>query len=63
MSKNKEEAREYVNGKAPLRCCFTTGYQRDLEVAREMVRLRRDNPKKKTETETDVPEPRIRDVA
>ena len=41
MTSKKTDARKYVAGDAPLPATFTTGFQHDLEVAREMVRLRR----------------------
>jgi len=40
MTSKKTDARKYVAGDAQLPATFTTGFRRDLEVAREMVKLR-----------------------
>jgi hypothetical protein len=42
MKTRRKKAEAYVNGDTPLPAGFTTGYQRDLEIAREMVKLRGD---------------------
>ena len=56
MTSKKTDAKRYVDGDAPLPATFTTGFKRDLEVAREMVKLRQQD----TETRaTGSPDDRI----
>lgn len=41
MKSNTATAEKYVNGEVPLPPTFSTGYRKDLDIAREMVRRRR----------------------
>jgi hypothetical protein len=63
MKNRKQTAEGFVNGSVSLPAGFTTGYARDLEVAREMIRLQRDGGEQALRDEADDSESLIRDVA
>jgi len=63
MKTRNSKAEDYVRGDVPLPPEFTTGYKRDLEIAREMVRLRREKQAEEASAEPDDSATFVRDVA
>jgi len=63
MKTRNSKAEDYVSGTAPLPPEFTTGYKRDLEIAREMVRLRRENQAPEESSDAGDSASLVRDVA
>ncbi|MDJ0698671.1 MAG: hypothetical protein QNJ07_02340 [Woeseiaceae bacterium] len=46
MSNRNKTAQEFVSGRKRLPAEFTTAYKRDIETAREIIRLRREDKKR-----------------
>ncbi len=57
MMKNRQEIEGYVTGDVPLPATFSTGYKRDLDTAREMVRVRRGAEPATVETDRPMDNP------